>query len=42
MEKKLKSVLCQWCRLDKAYKFSAAESRSVATEATDPDGSRLC
>jgi len=39
MEKKLKSVLCQWCRLDKAYKFSAAENRSVATEATDPDGS---
>ena len=39
MEKKLKSVLCQWPRLDKAYKFSAAESRSVATEATDPDGS---
>ena len=39
MEKKLKSVLCQWCRLDKAYKFSAAESRSVQTEATDPDGS---
>ena len=39
MEKKLKSVLCQWCRLDKAYKFSAGENRSVATEATDPDGS---
>jgi len=39
MEKKLKSVLCQWPRLDKAYKFSAAESRSVQTEATDPDGS---
>ena len=39
MEKKLKSVLCQWCRLDKAYKFSAAENRSVQTEATDPDGS---
>ena len=39
MEKKLKSVLCQWPRLDHAYKFSAAESRSVQTEATDPDGS---
>jgi len=39
MEKKLKSVLCQWPRLDKAYKFSASESRSVQTEATDPDGS---
>ena len=39
MEKKLKSVLCQWCRLDKAYKFSAAENRSVQTEATDQDGS---
>jgi len=39
MEKKLKSVLCQWPRLDKAYKFSAAENRSVQTEATDPDGS---
>ena len=39
MDFRLTNVEALWPKLDKAYKFDAAQNRSVPCDATDPDGS---
>jgi len=39
MDFRLTNVEALWPKLDRAYKFDAAQNRSVPCDATDPDGS---